>query len=252
MIEHNRHRLVESSHPIGFDAFNLGMSPNEPSVNGWGLPTEDSPKSTSPSKHRRHQSESKDGAEDAAISGPLSAESIYTNLIITEHALRSQYIELQHSRRRGLLFFWGVLAGAALLTYRVRYDPSIYRFIKLIEQLLMIASYISCGLFFLTGMYTKVFAVAPRFLADTNKGLKTLNCRLVKCRTSLKEKAIRYMVNPVYAEDPAGPVKLVLSTREFTPDFIENWEIFRDEYWERQRRRRQLRRNRRKETKKSS
>lgn len=230
------------------------MSLDEPSkAFDRSLGTVESPKSTTPSKHGRHPSESKPGDEEYwATIGPLSPESIYTNLIITEHALRSQYIELQHSRRRGLLFFWGVLAGAAILTYRVRYDPSIYRFIKLLEQLLMIASYISCGLFFLTGMYTKVFAVAPRFLTDTNKGLKSLNCRLVKCRTSLKEKAIRYLVNPVYAEDPAGPVKLILSTREFDPNFIENWEIFRDEYWERQRRRRQLRRSRRKDTKKSN
>jgi len=177
-------------------------------------------------------------------------DTVYTELIIVEHALRSQYIELQRSRRRGLVFFGSVLAAAAFLTYHVWYNASVYKMIRLVEQLLMIALYITAGLFILTGMFTKVFSVAPRFLVDTNKGLKTLNFRMVKTQTTLKERLIRLFANPVFTDDPAGPIKLVLSPREFSSKYIEDWEVFRDEYWDRQRRRR-IRAQRNRKTKSS-
>lgn len=170
---------------------------------------------------------------------PYSPESVYTNLIIVEHSLRSQFVELQRSRRWGLLFFWSTVAGAAFMTYRARYVPSEYRSVRLLCQFLTVAFYISIGLFFLTGMYSKTFKVAPKFLPDTNKGMRSLNIRLVRTGTSLSEKVAR-LVNPVYSKSLVGPVKLDLSTREFSPSFIEEWELFRDEYWKKQAKRSKL------------
>lgn len=177
-----------------------------------------------------------------------NGEETYKNLLLTEHALRAQYIELQRSRRQGLLFLGGVLLAAALLTHRVRNTTSSFFFLRLMEQLLMIALYITVGLFFLTGMYTKTFRTAPNFLPDTNRGLKSLNFRLVKTRVSLLGRIIRIFYNPVYSSDPAGPVKIVLSPRSFSLNYIEEWELFRDEYWVRQRRRKRKMKQKRRKT----
>lgn len=179
------------------------------------------------------------------------SDETYKNLLVTEHALRSQYIELQRSRRQGLLFLGGVVAAAALLTHRVRYTSSSFFFLRLMEQLLMIALYITIGLFFLTGMYTKTFKTAPNFLPDTNRGLKALNFRLVKTSIPLWGRMIRIFYNPVYSTDPAGPVKIVLSPRSFSLNYIEEWELFRDEYWVRQQRRKRKLKLKRRKTEKA-
>lgn len=170
---------------------------------------------------------------------PYSPESVYTNLIIVEHSLRSQFIELQKARRWGLVFFWSTILGAIYMTYYNRYSSSGHRSLRLLCTFLTVAFYICIGLFFLTGMYTKTFKIAPRFLPETNKGMRTLNIKMVKTRSSYTEKLMR-ILNPVYSRTLSGPVKLVLSTREFTPAFIEEWELFREAYWTKQAKRNKL------------
>lgn len=132
------------------------------------------------------------------------------------------------------------------MSYLVWYAPSAYRSLRLLCQFLMVAFYICIGLFFLTGLYKKTFLTAPKFMSETNKGMRLLNIKLVKTSTGFEEKILR-LFNPVYSKTLIGPVKLVLSTREFSPTFIDDWEVFRYEYWRKQAKRKRNIENKRKQ-----
>lgn len=83
-------------------------------------------------------------------------------------------------------------------------------------------------------------------MSETNKGMRLLNIKLVKTSTGFEEKILR-LFNPVYSKTLIGPVKLVLSTREFSPTFIDDWEVFRYEYWRKQAKRKRNIENKRKQ-----
>ncbi|KAA8914576.1 hypothetical protein TRICI_002864 [Trichomonascus ciferrii] len=90
------------------------------------------------------------------------------------------------------------------------------------------------GLFYLTGLYSKTFVEYPRFIHSTNRGLRGFNIKLVKLQKSWRERLVGLCWDPSYSDRPGRLVKIVLSTRMFTPETIEGWEIYRQEYWERE------------------
>lgn len=184
-------------------------------------------------RRKRSRSRSRDAA---ASIHPLSIVSVFSNLVIVEDSLRKRYMKLQKSRRNYLIFFYFMVALACYLTYVNIYAPSMYRWIRFLETMINIADYISLGLFYLTGLYQKTFVIAPRFIHEANKGLKQLNVRLVKVPPTWKERLWRF-VDPVYTIHHGRLVQLVLVPRAFSAHFVEIWELYRREFWDKERRR---------------
>lgn len=176
---------------------------------------------------------------------PLSLETkdasqVYSNLIILEESFRTQFLELQKSRRSLIIFFWLILACSFYLTYSLWFNPSVYKGIFLLQSVCTLACYIALGLFYLSGMYTKVFVTAPRFINDANRGLRDLNFKLVKSPRTWNE-SLHHIVRPTYMQHPGRLLQIVLSPRAFPSFFIEGWETYRMEFWEREERHRAAR-----------
>ncbi|PRT56638.1 Sporulation-specific protein SPO7 [Wickerhamiella sorbophila] len=184
-------------------------------------------------RRKRSRSRSRDAA---ASIHPLSVVSVFSNLMIVEDTLRKRYVDLEKSRRNHAGFFYFMVGLACLLTYVNLVTPSPYRWIRFLEVMLNITIYISLGLFYLTGLYGKTFVVAPRFIHDTNKGLRGLNVRLVKVPPTWRERFWR-IIDPVYVVRYGRLVQLVLVPRAFSAHFVELWELYRREFWEKERRR---------------
>lgn len=169
-------------------------------------------------------------------------QQIFSTLMIMEESLRRQYVELAVSRRRHVLFFFGLVIAAVYYSYAVFVAPSMYWVLNVVDRLLVFTCYITLGLFYLTGLYRRAFVVAPRFVSDANKGLRLFNVKLVRVPPTWGEAIIRATWSPVYARRPEDIVKLVLSTRAFSADTIEAWEVYRQEYFDKERERAQRRR----------
>lgn len=165
---------------------------------------------------------------------PYSSAQVFRNLLVLEESLRIQYKDLSLSRRKHIIFFSFLLTAMLYFLYAVFLSPSIYRLFSFLQRVGFLASTITMGLFYLTGLYTKTFVEYPRFIYSTNKGLRPYNLKLVKTPKNWKERFIGLFWDPSYMAQPGRLIKVVLSTRVFTPETIEGWEIYRQEYWERE------------------
>jgi hypothetical protein len=174
------------------------------------------------------------GRNEIDMLPPNSSAQVFRNLLILEESLREQYKELSLSRRKHVVFFMCLLSGLVYFFYAVFIQPSIYGLFSFLQRVGFLASAITMGLFYLTGLYSKTFVEYPRFIYSTNKGLRAFNIKLVKLQKSWRERIIGLCWDPSYSDRPGKLVKIVLSTRMFTPETIEGWEIYRQEYWERE------------------
>lgn len=207
------------------------LHPHEPRNSNDTAETEHT--GTKLKRRKRSRSRSRDAA---ASIHPLSVVSVFSNLMIVEDTLRKRYIELEKSRRNHAVFFYFMVGLACFLTYVNLVTPSLYRWIRFLEVMLNITMYISLGLFYLTGLYSKTFVIAPRFIPDANKGLRGLNVRLVKVPPTWRERFWR-IIDPVHMDRYGRLVQLVLVPRAFSAHFVELWELYRREFWEKERRR---------------
>lgn len=164
---------------------------------------------------------------------PTSTVAVYSNMLIVEDALRTQYIELTRTRRKYACFFYSVVFVALYMTWTIYVASSVYQWFRLFQRLFTLSAYIVLALFVMTGLYSKIFIVGPRFLSDANKGIRSMNVRIVKQHPTMKERIFR-IINPVYCEHPGRLLKIVPSPRSFSPHFIEGWEVYREEFWEKQ------------------
>lgn len=174
------------------------------------------------------------GRNELEVLPPNSSAQVFRNLLVLEESLREQYRELAQSRRKHVVFFMCLLAGLTYFCYAVFVQPSIYGLFSFLQRVGLLASAITLGLFYLTGLYSKTFVEYPRFIHSTNRGLRALNVKLVKLHKSWRERIIGLCWDPGHCDRPGRLVKIVLSTRSFTPETIEGWEIYRHEYWERE------------------
>ncbi|CAN6674607.1 sporulation-specific protein Spo7p [Trichomonascus vanleenenianus] len=163
-----------------------------------------------------------------------SPAQIFRNLLALEQSLRIQYTEVAQSRRKHLLFFCVLLTAIAYFHYSVFFSPSIYRLFSFLNKVGLVTTVIIMGLFYLTGLYHKTFVDYPRFLHTTNKGLRPFNVKLVRVHRTWRESLIALIWDPAYSCREGGLVKIVLSPRSFSTETIEGWEIYRQEYWERE------------------
>jgi Spo7-like protein len=182
--------------------------------------------------HSRSNSSASTTAEQSiSFKHPLQT---FRNLLIMEQSLRQQYVAMAVSRRKHVLFFSFLILSSLYFGYAMFINPSIYRLVNFFDQLMFMASIVILGLFYLTGLYTKAFVYSPRFIHNANKGLRPFNVKLVRVPRTWKEYTISLLWDPRYASAQGRLVKLILSARAFNPEIVEGWEIYRNEYWERE------------------
>lgn len=163
---------------------------------------------------------------------PLSSPSeIYSNLLILEESLRQQYLNQRQSQRKYSTFYFVLLSLTAYLVYSQIY-PSIYSYVFFFHRFCLIAVLSTLGLFHLSGMYTKKLVYPRKFIYNSNRGLRGFNVKLVKTGGYF-----------------SSTVHLVLNTRVFSTENIEQWEEYRLGYFERERKKKIKEKKERKERK---
>ena len=217
---------------------------------------------------------------DPVASLPSSPPQIYLNLLILEASLRSQY-QLLRARRRQNTFFLMLLAGwNAYFFYALFLAPredgsgiggSVYWVVEMGEKMALMGGVVTGLLVWFTGQWERGVRWPRRFIAVTNRGLRTMNCKIIVLKGSWWKETRGHLgiLFPFYSshgsayhyvdsqpgkrgvhdeelgvikeEDlaPGGDcIKLLLLPKPFSADFRENWEQYRTEYWEKENERR--------------
>jgi hypothetical protein len=207
---------------------------------------------------------------------PSSPAQIYLNLLILEASLRSQYLLLR-ARRRQNTFFLLLLAGwNAYFFYALFLAPredgsgiggSVYWVIEMGEKMAFMGGIVTGLLIWFTGQWERGVRWPRRFIGVTNRGLRTMNCKIVVIKGPWWKETLSHFgylfpfytshgssyhyvdAQPgkrgVYDEElglireedlaPGGDcIKLLLLPKPFSADFRENWELYRTEYWEKE------------------
>lgn len=192
---------------------------------------------------------------------------IFRNLLILEESLRQQVIQQRTLRRKYVTFLAVLCSLIAGITHHL-YVSQYRGPFRVLLQLLLLMLVVTLLLYHLSGEYQKTIVLPRKFLSSTNKGLRQLNVRLVKIKTTYTDSsadlirefglflcsmALKFchtafpsmILNPkskleiwlVLAQLRCQPrfglndVKLVLIPRSFSTDIREGWELYRNEFW---------------------
>lgn len=201
------------------------------------------PQETKGKRSRRRSSSNRKGGRSSSRSSSVAVDEeaelqspyqMFRNTLIVEESFRQQYQGMAVSRRKHILFFCILVVTTGYYTYSVFINPSIYKMFNFFDRLMLMGTVITLGLFHLTGLYTKTFIYEPKFVYSINKGLRPFNMKLVKIRKNWAEYILGLFYNPAYQSRPGRLVKLVLSARTFNQETVENWEMYRQDYWDRE------------------
>lgn len=227
--EVNRANTVESAPVLNND----DELKTGPASQGEAKPKRSRRRSSSNRRGGRSSSRSSSVAvdEEAELQSPYQ---MFRNTLIVEESFRQQYQGMAISRRKHILFFCILVLTTGYYTYSVFINPSIYKMFNFFDRLMLMGTVITLGLFHLTGLYTKTFIYEPRFVYSINKGLRPFNMKLVKIRKTWAEYILGLFYNPAYQSRPGRLVKLVLSARTFNQEIVESWEMYRQDYWDRE------------------
>ena len=215
---------------------------------------------------------------------PSSPPQIYLNLLILEASLRAQFLELRARRRQHVFFIsllsvW-ITWFSYLLFLRPREDGSgvggsVYWVIEMGEKVALMGGIVTGILVWGTGQWDRGVRWPRRWIGIANRGLRSVNAKLVVIKGPWWKETLELLAflfpcgsstRPTYhsvdpsdrrgqdaPEDPSNEedlssggnhIKLLLLPKPFSPDFRENWELYRLEYWEKENdRRAQLRRS---------
>ena len=157
------------------------------------------------------------------------------------------------------------------------FGGSVYWVIETTEKVALMGGLVTALLIWGTGQYERGIKWPRRWVGTANRGLRVFNLRVVIVRRAWYREALAYLafVLPLGLLDRAGAsewhlveqprrrdeenaagaagelveedlgtggdhVKLLLLPKSFSPEFRENWEEYRAEYWERENERRAL------------
>lgn len=133
---------------------------------------------------------------------PSSPPQIYLNLLILENSLRSQYLALRERRRQNTFF---LLLLAAWITYfgyalflRPREDGrgvggSVYWVVEMWERVALLGGVVTALLVWGTGQWERGIRWPRRWLAIANRGLRTMNTKVVVIRGPWWQEMLSYL-----------------------------------------------------------
>ncbi|KIX05385.1 uncharacterized protein Z518_06257 [Rhinocladiella mackenziei CBS 650.93] len=204
---------------------------------------------------------------------PSSPPQIYLNLLILESSLRAQYLHLVSRRRLNTFFllilaFWNGFFFYALFL-RPREDGmglggSVYWVVETLEKLALMCGAVTVLLVWGTGQWERGIRWPRKWLGTTNRGLRPFNLRVVVIRGKFWREMLGHLAfllpfglwreaggsdwhlvehetGVIVEEDLAqggDGIMLLLLPKSFSPEFRENWEEYRTEYWEKENERR--------------
>ena len=108
--------------------------------------------------------------------------------LILEASLRSQYLTLRTRRRQNVLFLTLLVGWNAFFFYALFLQPredgsgiggSIYWAVETIEKVALMGGIVTAILVWGTGQWERGVRWPRRFVAVTNRGLRTMNCKLI-------------------------------------------------------------------------
>ncbi|OOF97179.1 hypothetical protein ASPCADRAFT_205992 [Aspergillus carbonarius ITEM 5010] len=228
---------------------------------------------------------------------PSSPPQIYLNLLILESSLRAQYLALRERRRQNTFFLLLLAAWIAYFAYALFLRPredgrgvggSVYWVVEMGEKVALMGGVVTALLVWGTGQWERGVRWPRRWLAVANRGLRTMNTKIVVIRGPWWQELFSYLSflfpfstpffpSPVgdfhYVERPVAEkrgsrqhyqqyynhdtesglvqedlspggdyIRLLLLPKSFSPEFRENWDEYRSEFWEKENdRRAQLR-----------
>lgn len=196
-----------------------------------------------------------------------AAGKIFRNLLILEESLRQQVMQQRALRRKYLTFLAVLCSLIASISHHLYFNEHSAS-VRVLLQLMLLALSVTLMLYHLSGEYQKTIVLPRKFLSSTNKGLRQLNVRLVKIKTSMTDSSVDlireaglflctmclrslHTVYPSMVQNPASrlevflvsaqlqcqprfgltDVKLTLMPRSFNTDIREGWELYRNEFW---------------------
>lgn len=133
---------------------------------------------------------------------PSSPPQIYLNLLILESSLRAQYLALRERRRQNTFF---LLLLAAWITYfayalflRPREDGrgvggSVYWVVEMGEKVALLGGIVTALLVWGTGQWERGIRWPRRWLAVANRGLRTMNTKIVVIRGPWWQELLGYL-----------------------------------------------------------
>ena len=217
---------------------------------------------------------------------PSSPPQIYLNLLILEASLRSQYLLLRARRRQNAFFLFLLALWNAFFFYMLFLQPredgsgiggSVYWVIDMTYKVALMGGIVTGILIWGTGQWERGMRWPRRFVGTTNRGLRTMNCKIVVLRGPWWKELLSHFAflvpfpsmqptpdagyhfvdaprekrahGPGKHEEPGivrgedlttggDHIKLLLLPKPFSPGFRENWEVYRAEYWEKENERR--------------
>lgn len=232
---------------------------------------------STPGKKPRRKSRTSEAASDKSHRSEYQTGSGYTltpatgkifrNLLILEESLRQQVIQQRALRRKYLAFLAVLCSLIASISHHLYFNHHSGA-LRVILQFTLLALLVTLMLYHLSGEYQKTIVLPRKFLSSTNKGLRQLNVRLVKIKTSLTDSTVdlirefglflttmclksMHTVYPSSVQNPSSKlevwfvsgqlqcqprfgltdVKLMLMPRSFNTDIREGWELYRNEFW---------------------
>ena len=225
------------------------------------------PKKTPRRKSRTASEAFLEGNQGGGYTSTPATGKIFRNLLILEESLRQQVAQQRTLRRKYMTFLAALLLVIASISYHLYFGRS-NGYVQVFLQLLWLLLVVTLLLYHLLGEYQKTIVLPRKFLLSTNKGLRQLNVRLVKTRSSFTNRAADlarelglflctmalnfcHAVSPLMIRNPnsrleiwlvsgqlrcqprfgLNDVKLVLVPRSFNTDIREGWELYRDEFW---------------------
>ncbi|THC99392.1 hypothetical protein EYZ11_001116 [Aspergillus tanneri] len=219
---------------------------------------------------------------------------IYLNLLILESSLRAQYLALRERRRQNTFFLLLLAAWIAYFSYALFLRPredgrgvggSVYWVVEMGEKVALLGGVVTALLVWGTGQWERGVRWPRRWLAVANRGLRSMNTKIVVIRGSWWQELLSYLSflfpfsmpfypSPIgdfhYIERPTAErraggrqhhqpyhnvdpesglveedlspggdyIRLLLLPKSFSPEFRENWDDYRTEYWEKENERR--------------
>ncbi|KAL4810753.1 Spo7-like protein-domain-containing protein [Aspergillus unguis] len=141
-------------------------------------------------------------AADPLSTLPSSPGQIYLNLLILESSLRAQYLALRERRRQNTFFLLLLAAWIAYFGYALFLRPredgrgvggSVYWVVEMWERVALLGGVVTALLVWGTGQWERGIRWPRRWLAITNRGLRTMNTKIVVIRGPWWQELLSYL-----------------------------------------------------------
>jgi len=110
-----------------------------------------------------------------------------------------------------------------------------YYYIQLFQRLSLLGGLFTLVLYYASSLFHRTLVYPKKYLSHTNKSLRQFNLKLVPNPVSLRFRhlpILRWIFRPKPALGEGG-VKVVLNQRGgIEGEFIEGWEMFREDFWD--------------------